>query len=180
MRPKARRRKRSLRRAAIVLLAVGFLLALVAGVVCFNLSSGQLTRRVIAAMEDALEPDCEFSVGRVSFSLAQGFLLKDVRLTPPPAHEGAGFLEVRLIRAVPRLGSLLGGRMSLRSVEVSGCDVTLECGRDGSWNFSRLFKPREGRPPLPGRIVFEGCQVSLCPSCMADLLEEGKSSMPVL
>jgi hypothetical protein len=176
MRPKRPRRR--YRRVLVIALALGFLLLLLGGVVWFNLSAQQLKRRVVAILRDALEPDCTFTVGGVRFSFSEGFVVSDLTLCAPSSYHGAECVTVRRIRAVPKLGSVLTGRLVFRTVEVAGCDMIIEYGRPAGCNLARLLRPVDRTPTLPDRIQLRDCSVAFCPACLARLVDVEESELP--
>ncbi len=191
MRPK--RWKRLRRRLFLLVAALCFLFLLLAGLVMFSLSEAQLKRRLLRALRSSLDPACALNEKelRISFSFSEGFLVEGLQIDGPPRYHESDCVSVERIRAVPKLGSLLTGRLAFHAVEVYGCHVAMEYSRTAGWNVANLLRPRgesqgaleeerdrELSSSLPGAITFRECSLSFCSSCLAELLAVKEEDIP--
>lgn len=130
-------------RSAILVLAV-VLALLVAGTVVVrhtDVGRERVRRLVLGALRDAVH-------GRVTFDRLEGDLLGDFALVGLSIGDSAGAPLVTVERLAARLdvGGLLGKRVRVHEVVAIRPQLFLVQGRDGVWNYERIFPRREDAP----------------------------------
>ena len=149
--------KRILALAIIVLLGAAWY-------VPTRINADRYRDRIHAALEKALGRQVEIGQVRMRLLPTPGLTIADVTIGEDPKIGAEPVAYVKMLVAVPRIGSLFGGRLEFASVELRVTSLNLtrvDQAQSGvSWNFASLMRP-EALAAFPsvhmrgGRINFK-------------------------